>query len=180
MSIPRKPRKASSRTPTAFKLYTKHPPSQLSTAQRSGTWPHASNRTHTRGAQTPPGTWDQLPTSPAASRICTTSVLPNKAASCKALPISVWKANESAAACHENSSACHMTSGTRRRRGGNYATRSPQGAGPPLQYFLYSNKVHIARPRRAITGQATCESPLLVGMPTNEICPRATFLRERG
>lgn len=34
--------------------------------------------------------------SPAASRICTTSVLPNKAASCKALPISVWKANESA------------------------------------------------------------------------------------
>lgn len=34
--------------------------------------------------------------SPAASRICTTSVLPNKAASCKALPFSVWKANESA------------------------------------------------------------------------------------
>lgn len=37
-----------------------------------------------------------LPTSPAASRMCTTSVLPNKAASCKALPFSVWKANESA------------------------------------------------------------------------------------
>lgn len=32
--------------------------------------------------------------SPAASNICTTSVLPNKAASCKALPFSVCKLNE--------------------------------------------------------------------------------------
>lgn len=55
------------------------------------------------------GTRAALPTSPAASRICTTSVLPNKAASCKALPISVWKANESAA-------VCHMTDGTWIRR----------------------------------------------------------------
>lgn len=105
------------------------------TAQRSRIKSHSSNHTQTLGSNTARHTGSALPTSPAASRICTTSVLPNKAASCKALPISVWKANKSAAARQRTVGVSRDKRDTD-KEGWQSSYTGPSGASA-FQHFLY-------------------------------------------